>query len=230
MALSKEEKARRKKEKRDRKEQRALDAGLSKKEARALRDRSDKRVNQEIRDFILKNMRPPINPSDLSKEERKKYIPLSKDGEGYLILGWRDKTETVSGKYIINTKMDFKGDSIPSIYTQVYGNRKTGAKGYIDQQGLGEFGVIETEITKTEEGKKKAERSLRQMGFTILYSGKCLRRSDLIPVIGALSLGFYSKDEKRAGIYHFILQIQKVNPSIGKELREEYHNYYGRGY
>ena len=55
MAMSKEEAARRKKERRDRREQRALDAGLNKTEARALRDRSDKRVDQEIRDFILKN-------------------------------------------------------------------------------------------------------------------------------------------------------------------------------
>src|SRR5436305_4536068 len=230
MAMSKEEAARRKKERRDRREQRALDAGLNKTEARALRDRSDKRVDQEIREFILKNKRPPVNPSDLTKKEREKYIPLSNKGEGYVIGGWRDKTEDHTGEDFLELKRDFRGDSEPAILTQVYGNSKTGAPGYIDQHGVGYFGVIETQITKTKESAEAAAKNLKAQGYTIFYLGKATRRMDMLAIIGALSLGVYSKDEKRTMIYHWIKQVQKVNPGTGKYLLDDWRNYYGKGY
>jgi hypothetical protein len=231
MARSAAEKAAIRAANRDRREGWMRNAGITdNKVIRRFRDKKDTDVTQMIKEFIAGKALPPPNPSDLTKKQKEKYKPLDKKGEGYLVLGWRDKTETVDGSTIIETKKEFKDLSEASILTLVYGNRRTGAEGYIDQHGVGEFGVITTEISRTKEGAEQIARNMRGSGYTILYSGQGSRRQFLLPVIGALSLGMYSADEKRLAIFHFISEVIKVNNNQGKRLREDFNSYYGKGY
>lgn len=230
MAQSKEEKLRKKEERRDRRITRMKSAGIEDSKVwRKYRDKTDKDVDELIREFIRGKPLPPPNPSDMNKKEKEKYKPLPK-GEGYLVLGWRDKTETVSGEVILDLKRGYRKQTESSILIDVYGNSRTGAIGYISQHGVGEFGIIETEIVSNEKTAERIIKDMKRRDFTILYSGKCMRRNDLLAVIGALSLGFYSLDEKRLGIFHFIQQVRIVNPNQGKKLLEDYLNYYGKGY
>jgi hypothetical protein len=230
MAQSKEDKLRAREERRDRRITRMKSAGITDSKVwRKYRDKTDKDVDQLIRDYVRGKPLPPPNPSDMNKKEKEKYKPLPK-GEGYLVLGWKDKTETVSGDVILDLKREYRGKTENTILTEVYGNAYSGAKGYIEQHGVGEFGIIETEIVATEKTAERIIKDMKRRGFTIIYSGKCTRRNDLLAVVGALSLGFYSVDEKRLGIFHFIQQVKIVNPNQGNKLMEDYLNYYGKGY
>jgi hypothetical protein len=230
MAQSKEEKLRKREERRDKRITRMKSAGIEDSKVwRKYRDKTDKDVDQLIRDFIRGKDLPPPNPSDMNKKEKEKYKPLPK-GEGYFVLGWKDKTETVDGEVILNLKRDYRLETEHTILTDVYGNASTGAIGYIQQHGVGEFGIIETEIVANQKTAERIIKDMKRRDYTILYAGKCTRRNDLLAVLGALSLGFYSVDEKRLGIWHFIQQVKIVNPNQGNKLMEDYLNYYGKGY
>jgi len=220
-----------KQDRRQRNIERLEQTGITDKKAiRRMRDWSNDRINEAIKDFTTKGDLPAYNPSDIPQRTpirdpireptKRPPPPPAERPNGQVVVFWKDITKRGRKSRYPDMLKELK-----SMKAAMRKQDPDAIRAYIKEMlkaDEGKIGDLEIRLYDTDQQLKDLKKEYR--GWQVIYNGKGRSKKDLLIGLAAVVTGIYNLALTRAAAEFFISQIKKIHPTNGQWLDEVYRN------